>query len=311
MKFAGLSPARYNAGLTMNPNPALKKLGFAENDRVAIIHTDDIGMSHASYAAFSDMWQAGIISSGAVMVPCPWFPKVAAYCRSNAQVDMGVHLTLTCEWDNYRWGPISSREAHAGMLDGEGYFPRTSAGIQQNGDPDAVQHEMIAQVERAIAAGIQPTHADTHMGTVFHPKFFPAYVQIARRFKIPVMIPRLDEAGLQRWGFTGGAATWALNMLREMEEDNLPLMDDITGMPLNKPEQRLEQVFAAIDALKPGLTHFIIHPSHDTPEARAISPDLPSRIGDYETFMDERVRQHLKDAGVHVIGYRDLKALMN
>jgi predicted glycoside hydrolase/deacetylase ChbG (UPF0249 family) len=294
----------------MKPNPALKKLGFAETDRVAIIHTDDIGMSHASYAAFTDLWQAGIISSGATMVPCPWFPKVAAYCKGNPTVDMGVHLTLTCEWDNYRWGPISSREAHTGMMDDEGYFPRASAGIQQNGDPDAVQHEMIAQVERAIVAGIQPTHVDTHMGTVFHPKFFPAYAQIARRFKIPVMIPRLDETGLQRWGFTGDAATWALNTLREMEEDNLPLMDDITGMPLNKPEQRIEQVFAAIDALKPGLTHFIIHPSHDTPEARAISPDLPSRIGDYETFMDERVRQRLKSAGVHVIGYRDLKALM-
>ncbi len=295
----------------MNPNPALKKLGFAGHDRVVIIHTDDIGMSHASYAACTDLWTAGIISSSAVMVPCPWFPKVAAYCRSNSKVDMGVHITLTCEYDHYRWGPLTSREARSGMLDVEGYFPRASAAIQATGDADAVGCEMIAQVERAIAAGIQPTHADTHMGTVFHPKFFPAYVQIARQFKIPVMIPRLDEAGLQRWGFSGEAATWALNMLQEMEADNLPLIDHIIGMPLNQPEHRIEQVFAAIDALQPGITHFIIHPSHDTPEARAISPDLPSRIGDYETFMDERVRQHLKAAGVQVIGYRQLKALMN
>jgi predicted glycoside hydrolase/deacetylase ChbG (UPF0249 family) len=295
----------------MNLNPALKKLGFSEHDRVVIIHTDDIGMSHASYAACTDLWQAGIISSSAVMVPCPWFPKVAAFCKSNSKVDMGVHITLTCEWDNYRWGPVSSREARAGMLDAEGFLPRKSSEIQANGDPDAVGCEMITQVERAIAAGINPTHVDTHMGTVFHPKFFPAYVQLARQFKLPVMIPRLDEAGLQRWGFTGDAAQWALNMLRHIEEEKLPLLDHIMGMPLNKPDGRLEQVFAAIDALQPGLTHFIIHPSHDTPEARAISPDLPSRIGDYETFMDERVRQHLKDAGVQVIGYRDLKALMN
>ena len=295
----------------MNPNPALKKLGFAGHDRVVIIHTDDIGMSHASYAACTNLWTAGIISSSAVMVPCPWFPKVAAYCRSNSKADMGVHITLTCEYDHYRWGPLTSREACSGMLDVEGYFPRASAAIQTTGDADAVGCEMIAQVERAIAAGIQPTHADTHMGTVFHPKFFPAYVQIARQFKIPVMIPRLDEAGLQRWGFSGEAATWALNMLQEMEADNLPLVDHIIGMPLNQPEHRIEQVFAAIDALQPGITHFIIHPSHDTPEARAISPDLPCRIGDYETFMDERVQQHLKAAGVQVIGYRQLKALMN
>ncbi len=296
----------------MNPNPALKKLGFAERDRIVIIHTDDIGMAHASYAAFTDLWQAGIISSGAVMVPCPWFPKVAAYCRSVAGVDMGVHITLTSEWDNYRWGPISSREPRAGMLDDEGYFPRSSAAIKASGDPDAVRREMVAQVERAIAAGIDPTHVDTHMGSVFDPKFFAAYVQLAQQFKLPVMIPRLDEAGLQRWGFTGAAAQWALDTLHTLEEDNnLPLIDHIVGMPLDKPEQRLEQVFAAIDALKPGLTHFIIHPMLDTPEARAISPDLPSRIGDYETFMDERVRDYIQNAGVHVIGYRELKSLMD
>lgn len=306
-----MPPARYNARLIMYFNPALKKLGFAVNDRVVIIHTDDIGMSHASYAACTDLWKAGVISSSAVMVPCAWFPKVAAYCNSNASVDMGVHITLTCEYDTYRWGPISSREPNTGMLDDEGYFPRTSAAVKANGDPDAVQREMVAQVERAIAAGINPTHIDTHMGTVFDPKFFPAYAQLARQFKLPVMIPRLDEAGMQRWGFVGDSAKWAVNMLHAIEEENLPLIDHLYGMPLNKPEQRIEQVFAAIDALQPGLTHFIIHPSIDTPEARAISPDLPSRIGDYETFMDERVRQHIKDAGVHVIGYHDLKTLMN
>src|SRR5262245_6136811 len=98
----------------MNLNPALKKLGFSNDDRVVIIHTDDIGMSHASYAAFSDLWKVGIISSSAVMVPCPWFPKVASYCRSVSDVDMGVHLTLTSEWDGYRWGPISTRDHASG-----------------------------------------------------------------------------------------------------------------------------------------------------------------------------------------------------
>ncbi|BCX05120.1 MAG: hypothetical protein KatS3mg053_3058 [Candidatus Roseilinea sp.] len=294
----------------MNPNPILKKLGFSDRDRVVIIHADDIGLSHASCAAFSDLWRAGIISSGAVMVPCPWFPKVAAYCRANPDVDMGVHLTLTSEWDVMRWGPISTRDPASGLLDDEGYFPRTTPAIQQSSDPEAVCRELIAQVERALASGISPTHADTHMGSVFHPKHMPAYVQIARQLKVPVMIPRLDEARLRRWGFEGEALAWAIGTLHALEEEGLPMVDHIVGMPLDQPEHRLAQVFAALDGLRPGITHFVIHPSLDTAEARAISPDLPSRIGDYETFMDERVREHIRRIGLQVIGYRHLKALM-
>jgi len=295
----------------MSPNPTLKKLGFADTDRVVIIHTDDIGVSHASYAACTDLWKAGIISSSATMVPCAWFPKVAAYSRSNPAVDMGVHLTLTCEYDSYRWGPISSREPNTGMLDTEGYFPRTTPDIVQAGDPDAVCRELFAQVQRALDAGLVPTHADTHMGSVLNPKFLPAYLQLAQHFKIPVMIPRWDEAELRRWSFGSGDVAWAIKVLAELEASGLPLVDHVMGMPLDQPEHRLEQVFASLDALKAGITHFVIHPSHDTPEARAISPDLPSRIGDYETFMDQRVHDHIRTTGIHVIGYAALKALMN
>lgn len=294
----------------MNVNPALKRLGFSDHDRVIIIHADDIGVSHASFAAFADLWRAGIISSGAAMVPCPWFPKVAAFCRANPDVDIGVHLTLTSEWDTMRWGPISAREASSGLIDSEGYFPRATADIQRACDPEAAQRELFAQVERAIASGIKPTHADAHMGAVFHPKLLPAYVQVAERFRIPVMIPRLREDALRSWGFHGEAAEWAMQMLRRIEASGWPLVDHVQGMPLNKPEQRLEQVCATLDALQPGITHFIIHPSHDTPEARAIGPDISSRVGDYEVFMDERVRAHMRRIGIQVIGYRHLSALM-
>jgi hypothetical protein len=299
----------------MNPNPTLKKLGFSDNDRVAIIHADDIGMSHASYAAFTDLWNAGIISSAATMAPCPWFPQVAAHCRANPHIDIGVHLTLTSEWDGFRWGPISSRDPATGMLDDEGYFPRTASGIQQSGDPEAIQRELFAQIERAIAAGITPTHVDTHMGSVFHPKYMHAYVQLAVHFKIPVMIPRLDEHELRNQGFDGESTQWMVKKLHaledELEGEGLPLIDHVSWMPLDKPENRMEQAFTALDALQPGITHFIIHPSYDTPEARAIGPDWPSRVGDYETFMDERVREHIQKTGVQVIGYRALKQTMD
>src|SRR4051812_42569067 len=103
-------------------NPALKKLGFDANDRVVIFHADDIGMSQAANAALPDLLDFGLLSSAAVMVPCPWFPQAAAFCRDHPEVDMGVHLTLNCEWEAFRWGPISTRDQESGMLDVQGYF---------------------------------------------------------------------------------------------------------------------------------------------------------------------------------------------
>src|SRR5215216_6529923 len=106
----------------MTPNPFLKKLSYSATDRLVIIHTDDIGMCHASVQAFRDLWSFGTITSGATMVPCPWFPAVAQMCRENPEIDMGVHATLNAEWESYRWGPISTRESGSGLMDEAGYL---------------------------------------------------------------------------------------------------------------------------------------------------------------------------------------------
>src|SRR5215207_9167184 len=119
----------------MTPNPALRRLGFADSDRVAIIHADDIGMCQASITAFADLSAFGLISSGAVMVPCAWFPSAAAASRARPDDDLGVHLTLTCEWDACRWGPISTRDPESGLIDAEGYFYRTTELAHAYGQP--------------------------------------------------------------------------------------------------------------------------------------------------------------------------------
>jgi predicted glycoside hydrolase/deacetylase ChbG (UPF0249 family) len=294
----------------MKPNPILKKLGYSDNDRLAIIHTDDIGMCQASISAFAELWDFGLISSGAVMVPCPWFPAVAQYCREHPEVDMGVHLTLTCEWSTYRWGPISSRDPETGMLDEEGYFYPTSESAQENADPDAVQVEINAQLARALAAGIDATHVDTHMGTVAHPKLIPAYIQLAVEHKLPPMVPRMDVQGYQAMGMDSGTAIFAAQMVVMLEEQGVPLLDQIATLELDQPEERLEQAKKAFQDLPAGLTHFIIHPSKDTPELRAITPDWPSRVADYQTFLSTELRQFIQDSGIHVIGYRAIRELM-
>ena len=294
----------------MTPNPVLKKLGLADNDRLAIIHTDDIGMCQASVEAFADLNDAGIISSGAVMVPCPWFLHTADYARQHPRADLGVHLTLTSEWKTYRWGPISTRDPASGMLDEEGYFYHLTGPAQEHGDPAAVEMELTAQVERAFQAGIVPTHVDTHMGSVAHPKFMGIYVQLAMKFHLPPMIFRLDEAGWRLAGLDPDFATMVAGLIQKFEEIGLPLLDVLGGMHLDSVENRLERTRRAFSELQPGITHFIIHPSKDTPELRAITPDWHCRVADYQNFMDEELRRHIQKLGVHVIGYRVLKELM-
>jgi len=296
--------------MTITPNPVLKKLGLADNDRVVIIHTDDIGMCQASVEAFADLNEAGIISSGAVMVPCPWFLHAANYARQHPQVDLGIHLTLTSEWKTYRWGPVSTRDPASGMVDEEGYFYHLTAPAQEHGDPAAVELELTAQVERALKAGIVPTHIDTHMGVVAHPKFMNSYIPLARKHGLPPMLFRLDEAGWQAVGLEPEFAQLVVTFMQQLEESGMPLLDALGGMDLDTDENRLERTKQAFSDLQPGITHFIIHPSKDTPELRAITPDWRCRAADYQDFMNEELRQHIQKIGVHVIGYRALKELM-
>jgi len=294
----------------MEPNPVLKRLGLKSDDRVVIIHTDGIGMCQASVSAFADLTDFGLISSGAVMVPCAWFPLAAHFCRLHPEVDMGVHLTLTSEWEFYRWGPVSTHDPATGLLDDQGFFYRTSIEAQKNGDPSAVQVEVQAQVARAEAFGICPTHIDTHMGAMAHPKFQSVYLQLALAQHTAAMVFRMSEAQYRAIGLDAQSAATAVQMVQMLEQQGIPLLDHLRSMPLNDPKDRVQHTQRVLSELPPGITHFIIHPSKDTPELRQVTTGWASRVADYQTFTSEEMRRWLKGSGLHVIGYRALQELM-
>src|SRR5512138_455136 len=148
---------------------SLSDLGFGNDSRVAIFHADDVGMCHGANAAFAELSRLGTITCGAVMVPCPWFLEAAELAARNSQLDLGVHLTLTSEWASYRWAPISTVSRRSGLIDGSGYFWRRLPMLGPKVVPEAAEAEMRAQIERALAAGIDVTHLDTHMGAALLP----------------------------------------------------------------------------------------------------------------------------------------------
>lgn len=294
----------------MTSNPLLKRLGLTSHDRVAILHADDVGMCQASLTAFADLREFGLVKCGAVMVPCPWSNGAGAYASAHPGTDLGVHLTLTSEWGNYRWGPISTRDRRSGLLDADGFFPAANRDVQESADPRAAALEMEAQVERALQMGIEVSHIDTHMGTVLHPKFIETYISLALKKGIPAMIFRWGVEQLVARGLDAASAEVAAGAIHQLEESGFPLLDHLHGMPLDQPDQRLEQVKAALDALKPGITHFIIHPAADTPEVRAITKDWQSRVADYQTFLREDLLAYIRESGIVLLGYRDLLQLV-
>ena len=293
----------------MKPNPFLNKLGFSDNDRAVIIHTDDIGMCHASVQAFKDLWAFGTITSGATMTPCPWFPAVAQMCRENPKMDMGVHATLNAEWENYRWGPVSTRETDSGLMDEAGYFHQWHQAVYDNAKPEAVDMEVNAQVERALAAGIDVTHVDSHMGTILNPKFIQSYVQAAAKRLLPSLLPSLTAVG---WNVMAGEEERMAYapIVETLESIGVPMMDGILGMPLEHDNDHIGVAKKLFGELPIGITHLILHPSIDTPELRAIAPDWQARVANYNAFMSDELKKFIEGEDMKLIGYRAVRSAM-
>ena len=298
----------------MTPNPYLKKLGYSETDRLVIIHTDDIGMCHASVQAFKDLWTFGTITSGATMVPCPWFPAVAQMCRENPAIDMGVHATLNAEWESYRWGPVSTREAGSGLMDESGYFHQWHQAVYDHAKPEEVEKEVNAQIERALAAGIDVTHVDSHMGTIMNLLFIQSYIQAASSRLLPSMLPRLTAKGIEMMGVGEQERIAYMPIMDMLESIGVPMLNGLLSMPLNEPKESVQMEVAKdlLGNLPEGITHFVLHPSIDTPELRAIATDWESRVANYNIFMSDELKKFIEREDFKLIGYRAIRdALRN
>lgn len=293
------------------PNPVLRRLGLSDTDRVVLIHTDDIGMCQASVSAFQELWEAGAVSCGAAMVPCGWFNAAADYCKANPAVDMGVHATLTSEWQAYRWGPLTAEAISGGLVDEGHRFHTTSEAVAEKADPAAVKAELEAQFSRAEAAGIDVTHMDTHMGSVMHGPLYEVFADIALAHGVPPFALRLTAQQWAKGGYGAETSETLARRITQLEEDGVPTLDRILSVTLADEEDRIGRTKRALSSIQPGqVSYFILHPSHDTPELRGLCPDWRSRVMDLEMFLSGEMADHLKAENIQVIGYRSLKALM-
>ncbi len=285
-------------------NPVLRQLGLAATDRVVVIHADDLGMCQATLPAFVDLLAGGLVSSGSVMVPCPWFPQTTALLRDHPTADVGLHVTLTSEWAAYRWGPLTTRDPASGLVDQDGYFPRDTGTLWQHIDMAAACTEMQAQVARAHQVGLEFTHLDSHMFAHFEPRLLPQYVALGFAEAVPAFVVR-------HWSYSGQEALQIARWIQHWEEQGMPIFDHVTGSPpATWQEDRVQQAKRLFDAVSPGLTCFLVHAACDTPELRAMAPDWPFRVADHVAFQSAELGNYIRQTGIQVIGYRALRDVM-
>jgi predicted glycoside hydrolase/deacetylase ChbG (UPF0249 family) len=287
-----------------------ERLGFAADARVAVVHCDDIGMCRAANVGSFEALERGPASCGSVMVPCPWFRDAAEHIRHDPELDIGVHLTLNAEWPHYRWGPVLGASAVPSLVDAQGYLPRTLPEVLQNAKPEEVERELRAQIERALEAGIDVTHLDSHMGTVLMPPLSEVYAKLAIEFRLPVFIFRPDERVLEENGLSGARGFFA-SLVDRLEVEGVPILDGFDQNSLDfAPGLGMAHNVARLRGLGRGVSYLICHPARAGEELSAITDSAHARDFERSFYGGESGRAALAREGIEIVGMRAIRDLM-
>lgn len=298
-----------------------EQLGFPAGKKVIIMHVDDVGMSYDSNEGAIKAIRDGVATSLSVMMPCPWVPGFVHYLKQNPDLDAGLHLTMTSEWKDYRWGPLAGKPAVKGLVDSEGAMWPSVAEVIKNTTPDEVETEIRAQLERARTMGFEPTHMDSHMGTLFaSPAFLERYVKVGIQEKIPVMFPGGHNTAIQvDEKMSPEMYAMTQNIGKQLWAAGLPVLDDLHNvsygwkLPEN-PEPTKEKLQAfktqkyieGLKSLKPGLTMVIMHCTDPTEVFPIISGSTQTREGDLLAMIDPKLKAYIEKEGIILTTFREV-----
>jgi chitin disaccharide deacetylase len=282
------------------PRTIAERLGHPASAKLLIIHGDDLGVAHSVNVASLEALDRGDISSASIMMPTPWVAEVAAYARARPNADLGLHLTVTSEWETYRWGSVAPADKVPSLLDSAGTFWPETQPVAAKAKAAEVERELRAQVERALAMGIRPTHLDSHMGALFTtPELVAAYVRVARDYKLPFL------------GLRGDPRT-APPLVTEQDV----LLDAVVIAGPQVPRDQWKQFYLkAIADLKPGLTELIVHLGRDDAELQAVTVNHEPygsawRQMDTDVVRSPEFKKALRDHNVVVVTWRELHKAM-
>jgi len=298
-----------------------EKLGYPKGTKLLILHVDDVGMSFDSNEGAINAITKGVASSLSIMMPCPWVPDFVQYMKAHPGLDAGLHLALTAEWKGYRWGPLSGKNTTPGLVDKEGALWPSVAEVVQHATGDEVEKEIKAQLERARSMGFEPTHFDTHMGTLLAtPEFAMRYVKLGIDNKIPVMVPAGHATLIKAQMNAPDAQIQQMRMIGKMLWNaGLPVLDDLHndsyGWPISaemKADDKKLQAYKTkkyiegVRSLKPGLTMMIMHCTATSEVFPHISDSGPVRRGDMLAMMDPALKKAIQDEKIIITTWREM-----
>lgn len=279
-----------------------QKLGYAPDAKLLIIHADDIGVTHSENKATILAMKLGMVNSGSIMMPCPWVGEIAAFAQERPDADLGLHLTLTSEWEWMKWGPVAPKDQVPSLINNLGFFYDNCQTFGQKAKPAEVEIELRAQIEKAFSMGINPTHFDTHMGClVFNsPEVFEVYLKLGREYKIPVMVDR----------FFLKASSQAFR--DKMQPEDLIIEKTYTAEPKDFESGMANYYENVLTNLTTGIQVLLIHLAFDDAEMQALSVNHPDwgaawRQADFDFFTSDKCRQLIKENNIQLLTWRELQ----
>ena len=286
-----------------------EKLGYSKEDKLLIIHGDDVGVSHSQNNATFEALKSGLVTSTSMMVPSAWSAEVGVMAKEIPNADIGIHITLTNEWNNYNWPPKAGKSVVPGLTNEKGFMYPDCPPVTANASPEEVELEIRAQIKGANEMGITPTHLDSHMGCIFYgrPEYLRSYLKIAQELKIPAMVNTQIMEGIIK---PNKAIFEGINL------ENIPVINEIIMANPEDYKSGMEEFYTKqLTNLKPGVHVMLIHLAFDDEEMNAVtaghdSYHAPWRQADFDFFTSEKAKELIQKNNIKLITWKEIGKIL-
>jgi len=287
--------------------------------RYLIINADDYGVCAETNKAIEKIFNEGTLSSTTIMTPCPGAEDGVARAKANPKISMGLHITTNAEWTKEwgQWKPVAPLNEVRSLVDENGYFWNNVADFTAGAKADEVSIEMEAQYKFLTDRGVLPTHADSHMGSVYGlggKSFLKETLEFCAKYKLPFRFPKNienvkkmarmesmpDALIMMHEQAVAYAAALGVKLIDNLFTSTAPF-SEITGYGKLK-----EIYFAIISNLPDGVSEIFTHPSLESSPIGADNPKWPARIWEYELLLDDDLKIHLEKEGISLITYPEI-----
>ncbi|MEX2512328.1 MAG: polysaccharide deacetylase family protein [Cyclobacteriaceae bacterium] len=289
----------------------MRKMGHSPREKLLIIHADDLGLSQSQNKATIQSMTEGIVNSASLMMPCRYAYEAIDMLKDHPELDIGLHLTLTCEWSEYKWGALSPASEVPSLLNEEGHMHPDCLTFLENAHPEEVEIEMRAQIQSCIRAGIMPSHLDSHMSCIFkgRPEYLVSYLKVGKEFGIPAMVrPEVLKS----------ASNNLPHLFKDLEVGDLLTVDHVYIASEKQYELKgMNWIYSnLLKNLQPGINVLLIHPAFDDDEMKRITSghrywNAAWRQADYDFFMSQKSKNALHQYNIKLITWKEINEIKN